>query len=55
MLRAGEPTLPPERRRAVLRDFGDTVEALGGGYLTAEDVGTSEPDMEVDRRGAPAT
>jgi leucine dehydrogenase len=31
----------------VLQDFGDTVEALGGDYLTAEDVGTGEPDMEV--------
>jgi leucine dehydrogenase len=36
-----------ERRRAVLLDFGETVEALGGAYLTAEDVGTSEPDMET--------
>ena len=47
MLRPDEPTLSPERRRAVLEDFGDTVEALGGDYLTAEDVGTGEPDMEV--------
>jgi leucine dehydrogenase len=40
---------PPEGedRRAVLLDFGDTVELLDGAYLTAEDVGTSEPDMEV--------
>jgi leucine dehydrogenase len=42
---AGAPT--GERRRAVLLDFGDTVDALGGAYLTAEDVGTSEPDMQV--------
>ena len=47
MLRPDEPTLSPERREAVLQDFGDTVEALGGDYLTAEDVGTGEPDMEV--------
>lgn len=40
---AGAPS--GERRRAVLLDFGETVEALGGAYLTAEDVGTSEPDM----------
>ena len=53
MLRPDEPALTPERREAVLQDFGDTVEALGGDYLTAEDVGTSEPDMEVDRRAAP--
>jgi leucine dehydrogenase len=28
-------------------DFGDTVEALGGHYITAEDVGTSSKDMEI--------
>ena len=28
-------------------DFGDTVEALGGRYITAEDVGTSSRDMRV--------
>jgi leucine dehydrogenase len=38
MLRPDEPRLSPERRRAVLEDFGDTVEALGGDYLTAEHV-----------------
>ncbi len=47
MLRPDEAVLTPERREAVLQDFGDTVDALGGTYLTAEDVGTSEPDMEV--------
>ncbi len=47
MLRPDESVLTPERREAVLQDFGDTVEALDGAYLTAEDVGTSEPDMEV--------
>ena len=41
MLRPDEPALTPERREAVLQDFGDTVDALGGDYLTAEDVGTS--------------
>jgi len=39
-----------ELREAVLRDFGDTVEALGGTYLTAEDVGTSADDMAVIAR-----
>jgi leucine dehydrogenase len=39
--------LTPERREAVLQDFGDTVEAVAGDYLTAEDVGTSERDMAV--------
>lgn len=36
-----------EARDAVLRDFADTVEALGGAYHTAEDVGTSAEDMAV--------
>jgi leucine dehydrogenase len=47
MLPAG--SLPPEGddRRAVLLDFGETIEQLGGAYITAEDVGTSEPDMQV--------
>jgi leucine dehydrogenase len=42
-------TAPPtgDERRAVLLDFADTVEALDGAYQTAEDVGTSEPDMRV--------
>jgi leucine dehydrogenase len=35
----------------VLLDFADTVEALGGAYVTAEDVGTSEPDMRVIAEG----
>ena len=44
-----EGSTPPEGddRRAVLLDFADTVEMLDGAYLTAEDVGTSEPDMET--------
>jgi leucine dehydrogenase len=36
-----------ERREDALRDFGDTVDLLGGAYVTAEDVGTSAADMEV--------
>jgi leucine dehydrogenase len=41
---------PPEglegaRRVAALRDFGDLVEALGGRYITAEDVGTAPLDL----------
>ena len=35
------------RRAAALRDFADTVEALGGSYITAEDVGTSARDMQL--------
>ena len=34
-------------RRAVLHDFADTVDALDGAYVTAEDVGTSAQDMET--------
>jgi leucine dehydrogenase len=39
--------LSSERRHAALLDFADTVEALGGTYITAEDVGTSSRDMAV--------
>ncbi len=39
--------LPGELRTAALLDFGDTVESLGGRYITAEDVGTSSRDMRV--------
>jgi leucine dehydrogenase len=34
-----------ERRRRMLLDFGDAVEALEGRYVTAEDVGTDADDM----------
>jgi leucine dehydrogenase len=37
----------PRHRRAALLDFGDTVDALGGSYITAEDVGVSSRDMPV--------
>jgi leucine dehydrogenase len=47
MLPAGSAPPTGEDRRAVLLDFGETVDALGGAYVTAEDVGTSEPDMRV--------
>lgn len=36
-----------ELRRALLLDFGDLVESLGGSYVTAEDVGTGADDMAV--------
>ena len=39
--------LSSERRTAALLDFADTVESLGGRYITAEDVGTSSRDMRV--------
>jgi leucine dehydrogenase len=40
---------PPsgELSRAMLLDFGDLVESLGGTYVTAEDVGTGAADMAV--------
>jgi leucine dehydrogenase len=40
-------SLTSERRHAALLDFGDTVAALEGRYITAEDVGTSSRDMSV--------
>ena len=48
-----EPGRPPAgaRRRHVLLDFADTVNALDGRYVTAEDVGTSARDMAVLARG----
>jgi leucine dehydrogenase len=39
--------LTARRRRDALRDFGETVERLGGAYVTAEDVGVSSRDMPV--------
>jgi leucine dehydrogenase len=47
MLPAGSAPPQDEARRAVLLDFAETVQMLDGAYLTAEDVGTSEPDMET--------
>ena len=39
--------LTARQRKDALRDFGDTVDALKGAYVTAEDVGTSARDMET--------
>jgi leucine dehydrogenase len=39
--------LSSERRQLALLDFADTVAALNGRYITAEDVGTSSRDMSV--------
>jgi leucine dehydrogenase len=47
MLPAGAPPPEPEQRRDALLDFGETVDLLGGRYITAEDVGTSDADMTV--------
>jgi leucine dehydrogenase len=43
----GQSPITSERRHAALLDFADTVETLGGSYITAEDVGTSSRDMAV--------
>jgi leucine dehydrogenase len=51
MLRLGEAALDPDRRRGALLDFADTVDQLGGRYITAEDVGTSDADMTVISEG----
>ncbi|MGO2658315.1 MAG: Leu/Phe/Val dehydrogenase [Mycetocola reblochoni] len=45
-LAAGE-RLDAERRRAAFLDLGDLVDAFGGSYRTAEDVGTASADMAV--------
>jgi leucine dehydrogenase len=42
-----ETHLTPRLRKAALLDFGDTVDALQGRYITAEDVGTSSRDMTL--------
>ena len=47
VLPAGAPVLELEERRDALLDFGDSVDQLGGRYVTAEDVGTSADDMTV--------
>jgi leucine dehydrogenase len=40
-------------RTAVLQDFAETVDSLGGAYLTAEDVGITTRDMQVVAKGTP--
>jgi len=52
VIMAPDPAAPARnrhrgRRADALRDFGDTVEQLGGSYITAEDVGTSSRDMQL--------
>ena len=50
VLSPGE-SLSGARRRAALLDFAETVDALGGRYITAEDVGVSSRDMQVVAEG----
>jgi leucine dehydrogenase len=40
-------TISATQRHDALLDFGDTVQVMGGRYITAEDVGTSSRDMTV--------
>ena len=49
VIMAPDPAVAGDRewRADALRDFGDTVQSLGGSYITAEDVGTSSRDMET--------
>ncbi|HEX3621417.1 MAG TPA: Glu/Leu/Phe/Val dehydrogenase dimerization domain-containing protein [Acidimicrobiales bacterium] len=44
----GNPTR--DKTEALLRAYGRHVDALGGRYLTAEDVGTTQADMDLVRR-----
>jgi leucine dehydrogenase len=53
MLPVGTAVPEGDRRRDLLLDFGETVHMLGGAYLTAEDVGTSEPDMQTIAEATP--
>jgi len=45
------PAPSGKRRREMLLDFADTVNALEGRYVTAEDVGTGARDMAVIAKG----
>ncbi|HVE94490.1 MAG TPA: Glu/Leu/Phe/Val dehydrogenase dimerization domain-containing protein [Acidimicrobiales bacterium] len=41
------------RSEALIRTYGRFVDSLGGRYLTAEDVGTTQTDMDLIRRETP--
>ena len=47
----GDPRLV--KTPALLRDFAAAVNALQGRYITAEDVGTTEDDMNLIRETTP--
>jgi valine dehydrogenase (NAD+) len=44
----GDPAV--HRSEALLRAYGRFIDGLGGRYITAEDVGTSQVDMDLIRR-----
>ena len=41
------------RTESLIRTYGRFVDSLGGRYLTAEDVGTTQADMDLIRRETP--
>lgn len=47
----GDPTT--DRSEALIRAYGRFVDGLAGRYLTAEDVGTTQADMDLIRRETP--
>jgi len=47
----GDPAT--DRSEALIRAYGRFVHGLGGRYLTAEDVGTTQADMDLIRRETP--
>jgi leucine dehydrogenase len=47
----GDPNLV--KTPALLRDFARAVDSLGGRYVTAEDVGTTQDDMDLIRETTP--
>lgn len=44
----GDPAV--DKNEALMRSYGRFVDGLGGNYITAEDVGTTQPDMDLVRR-----
>src|SRR5256885_9896429 len=44
----GDPSTA--KTESLLRAYGRFVQSLGGRYITAEDVGTTQPDMDLIRR-----
>lgn len=42
-----------DKTEALMRAYGRFVHSLGGRYVTAEDVGTTQPDMDLIRRETP--
>ncbi len=48
----GDPAT--HKSEALLRTYGRFVDSLGGRYITAEDVGTTQSDMDTIRRETPS-